>query len=221
MSDKNKLGQIKDKLAEWNHEIGEYLNDIKSNIYDFLKGEALERGSGKVSDQEAKTMGHIEAHGIIALETLDLGENGLNETCSMGPELIPVTKKTKRGIIKAFDSAIADEYNLSDEERSTYWIIDEEEAEKIATKENLNLKCINGEYFFEYEGYRIEDRILKDFVANFYRATGSRNGETKSLTMTALGAIQSPPMFPQMAVNRPMGQQYGFNQDGRDPDSGK
>ena len=80
---------IKDKLDE----LKEFLSDAGSYVYDLFKGEGFERGSGKLSHQEAKSLGNIDAQGIIALETVQLAEDGLNLICSMDDDLIPMKKK--------------------------------------------------------------------------------------------------------------------------------
>jgi len=182
---------------EWKRNIAENI-DKGESVYAVYKGEALQRLSGKMSDEEALVLGHYDGLTNVTLNTIKTTEDGLNKLGTLQAELVPVKKKTSKGIV---------------------WIEDDEEAKAEAEKERLDIRKIKGKWYFEYPGIKIKDRIMTNFIYNIARSSGSLGGETKVKGFEALAQVQAPPQFPTMQSMRPMPELYGADSDYKDKDA--
>lgn len=170
--------KIEARKEEWKESIAENI-DKGEQVFSLYKGEALQRLSGRMTDQESLSLGNFNGITNITLNTIKTTEEGLNKLSSMGPSLVPIMKKTKKGIIP---------------------VTDEQEAIKEGKIENLDIINIEGVWYFKHPGMEIDDDskyIMTDFIYNIARASGSLQGETKQAGLQAISNLRVVPTFAQ------------------------
>jgi len=174
--------------------------DKGESAFSYYKGQALQRLSGRMTNEESLALGHYDGLTNTTLNTIKSTEEMINALTSLQAELVPVMKKTSKGMV---------------------WITDEVEAKREADKEDLSIINIHGKWYFQYPGFTIQSEakyIMTSFVYNIARASGSLGGETKIKGFEAVSNIKAVPIFPQMQSMRPMPEVYGQDYQDKDAD---
>ena len=178
---------------EWKDQIPENL-DRGESVFGLFRGEALERLTGRMTDEEALSLGHFDGLTNVTLNTIKTTEEGLNMLSSIEPELVPMIKRIKKADMKESDI----EYK-----KGMVWITDEEEAKSLGKKEGYDIQLVEGKYYFDYPGLRYQDNLMTKFVYNIARASGSLQGETKTGGFEAVANLKVVPSF---STTLPQGQ---------------
>lgn len=171
------LPEVK-KKSEETKDVIQTLSEAKvsgGDVYDVYKGETLQKGAGKMEDQEALPLGHYGGQTNVTGNVITLAELALNDISSMDAELILVEEKTPKGIIP---------------------VEDEETAKKLGKIYDYTVEKIEGLWYYKYEGYVENDDIMSSYWYNIVRSSGAVKGETKNRLFDALSNMKAVPVFP-------------------------
>ena len=168
----------------------------------WYKGKTLFGLSGESTDEQALSRGHFGgiSAGIMAL--FILLQKLLNQHSSIDPELVPVMKKTPKGMFWVTDPVeamnLGKKYKLAIVQK---WEEDEHGRPYLLESEK-------NKYYYDYQGYSNQSYKLAKFAYDVARGSASYQGETKQTIATALSNLKAVPVFPPTMVTRPAPELY-------------
>jgi len=176
--------------------------------------------SGQSTDEQSLQRGHFggKAAGLISL-FIYLQEL-INDLTVLKPELVPVMIKTKKGKFWVTDKQqalqLGKNYGLAIVQKGD-WIPRYNKAGEEIDREFVLLEAEKDRYYYDYKGFYKRDTDIAAFAYNVARATGSFQGETKSLVTQALSNLKAVPVFPAMGPSmRPAPEIYNNIRENED-----